>query len=499
MSESRKHKIYIVAKVLHFIICVVLFYVFWLLFRYNRFSSRGDIASRYNYYVWIGYGIALYLFNRTYNAYLLGFSRIRSLALAQFIAQLFSIAIVYVAVSISWASLRNPFWFGPLLLSQAAVDCFWAYFASKIYYHLNPPKKTLLIYRNDIDKRRFGSIVGKPVGRIYKIVEEMQYEGNSFTAVKDHLAGYEAIFVAGVNSRCRNGISKYCVENNIPGFFLPHIGDVLMRGATHVQTFSSPVLYFSKKRIEPEYIVTKRIMDFLFSLIGIILFSPIMIVTALAIRSYDGGPAIYKQIRLTKDGREFKIYKFRSMRMDAEKDGVARLSSGDNDSRVTPVGRFVRKCRLDEMPQLFNILKGDMSIVGPRPERPEIAKQYYDRFPSFKLRLQVKAGLTGYAQVYGKYSSDPYEKLEFDLLYINDISLATDLRLIFATFSILGKAESTEGIQEGATTASRFETPADESDDNSDIRSSQDPAGDQPQIRKVSKKAKGDKKKNGKK
>ena len=151
--------------------------------------------------------------------------------------------------------------------------------------------------------------------------------------------------------------------------------------------------------------------------------------------------------------REFKILKFRSMRVDAEKDGIARLSTGDMDDRVTPIGRFVRKCRLDELPQLFNILKGDMSFVGPRPERPEIHNEYCKQMPDFQLRLQVKAGLTGYAQVYGRYNTDPYEKLEFDLLYINNMSILTDIQLMFATFAILFISSSTEGVQEGQATA----------------------------------------------
>ena len=149
----------------------------------------------------------------------------------------------------------------------------------------------------------------------------------------------------------------------------------------------------------------------------------------------------------------FRIVKFRSMRTDAEKDGIARLSTGEKDDRITPVGRFIRKCRIDELPQLWNILTGDMSFVGPRPERPEIAEKYYEQMPDFKLRLQVKAGLTGYAQIYGKYNTEPYEKLEFDLMYINQMSLLTDLELMFATAGILFKKESTEGIQQGSQTA----------------------------------------------
>ena len=181
------------------------------------------------------------------------------------------------------------------------------------------------------------------------------------------------------------------------------------------------------------------------SLLGLIILSPVLLITALCVKR-DGGPAFYKQTRLTRDGKEFQILKFRSMRVDAEKDGIARLSTGENDSRVTPVGKIVRRYRLDEIPQLINIFKGDMSVVGPRPERPEIAEQYCQNMPEFKLRLQVKAGLTGYAQVYGKYNTSPYEKLEFDLLYINNMNIMIDVQLCFATLMTIFKKESTEGV-----------------------------------------------------
>ena len=152
------------------------------------------------------------------------------------------------------------------------------------------------------------------------------------------------------------------------------------------------------------------------------------------------------------------IHKFRSMRVDAEKDGVARLSSGDNDDRITPVGRIIRKFRIDELPQLLDILSGNLSVVGPRPERPEIAEEYMKEIPEFQLRLQAKAGLTGYAQVYGKYNTTPYDKLQMDLMYIAHPSFAEDIRICFATFKILFSPESTEGVSEGQTTAIDNET-----------------------------------------
>jgi lipopolysaccharide/colanic/teichoic acid biosynthesis glycosyltransferase len=161
---------------------------------------------------------------------------------------------------------------------------------------------------------------------------------------------------------------------------------------------------------------------------------------------------LYKQVRCTTGGREFKIMKFRSMRVDAEKDGVARLAA-KNDSRITPVGKFIRAVRIDELPQLFNILAGDMSFIGPRPERPEIIRQYVEDMPEFVFRMKVKAGLAGYAQVYGKYNTTPYDKLKLDLTYIENYSVWMDIKLMLLTLKILIKAESTEGVESTQTTA----------------------------------------------
>ena len=216
--------------------------------------------------------------------------------------------------------------------------------------------------------------------------------------------------------------------------------------------FSIPIFQVHRAAPNPEYLFIKRCFDILIAGLATVILSPFMLITALAIRLYDGGPAIYRQIRLTQNGREFEIYKFRSMRVDAEKDGVARLST-ENDERITPIGRVIRAIRFDELPQLFNILKGDMSLVGPRPERPEIARQYEQSIPTFPLRLQVKAGLTGFAQVYGKYNSDPYDKLQYDLMYIDSMGVVEDLKLLMATVKILFIKESTEGVEAGRETA----------------------------------------------
>ena len=172
-----------------------------------------------------------------------------------------------------------------------------------------------------------------------------------------------------------------------------------------------------------------------------------MLLTALAIKLEDHGPALFKQERVTLGGKKFYIYKFRSMIVDAEKNG-AQFST-KNDSRITKVGKFIRATRLDELPQLLNILKGDMSIVGPRPERQTYIDEFCQETPEFIYRLKVKAGLTGYAQIYGKYNTTPLDKLKLDLMYIESYSVLLDIRLIFLTLKIMFTKESTEGVEEG--------------------------------------------------
>ncbi len=164
--------------------------------------------------------------------------------------------------------------------------------------------------------------------------------------------------------------------------------------------------------------------------------SPIFLIIAAAIKIDDRGKIFYKQKRLTMNAKEFYVYKFRSMIPDAEKDGIPRLAS-NSDSRITRVGKFLRKCRLDEIPQLINILRGDMSVVGPRPERPELTEKYEKEMPEFRFRLKVKAGLTGYAQVTGVYDTTPYDKLKMDLMYIERYSMVMDLRLILMTLKTI--------------------------------------------------------------
>ena len=447
MSEQYKKQLCISGiKLLHYAAAIALFFLFWMLFRYGALLGVEDVGFRYNFYVAAGYAACLLFFSRTYNAYLLGYTRIRMLVFLQFLAQFFSALIVYGVVSLAWNVWKAPLWFLPMLALDALLDIAWSLWSNGWYFKLFPTKKTILIYRSEQDRIRLGNLRGKPAERLYKITKELQYDG-SFHELKPLLTGYDAVFVAGVNSRCRNGILKYCKEQGIPGFFLPHVGDVIMQEAVHVQAFDAPVLYVARSELKPEYRIVKRLFDIVASLAGIVILSPVMLGIALAVRLCDGGPALYKQVRLTRNGKRFQILKFRSMRVDAEKDGPC-LSAGKDDDRVTPVGRIIRMCRLDELPQLFNILAGDMSFVGPRPERPEIAEEYCRTIPDFRLRLQVKAGLTGYAQVYGKYNTDPYEKLQFDLLYINHMSALTDIKLLFATMAILLLEEKTEGLKE---------------------------------------------------
>ena len=249
---------------------------------------------------------------------------------------------------------------------------------------------------------------------------------------------YESVYLVDIPAQKRNDWLKYCYEKDKVVYTTAKLSDVLIRTSGLAQDHDQPVLYCTKFGIGGGTEFLKRAFDLVCSCLALLVLWPVMLITAIAIKHEDGGPAIYTQTRCTKDLKEFKIYKFRSMIMESEAETGACLAKTDDD-RITKVGRFIRKWKIDELPQLFNIIKGDMSIVGPRPERPELIEENCKLVPEFVLRTKVKAGLTGYAQVRGEYETDKLDKLKWDLIYIENYSLLLDLKVIVMTAIMLWK------------------------------------------------------------
>ena len=416
---------------------------------YSR--QTGHLLQEENRYLLV---IALYaflyiVFGRLYEAFAISVYRGTEIVYGQFLSEIMSNGIIYVVIWLLAKSTPNvmPLFF--VQICQLVESIIWTAVFQKLYFHVFKPVKMAIIYDQNQERQELISEHGL----------EKKYDVCFSISVAECLADLsvlnkvDTVFLSGIHSHERNIILKYCVLNGKEVLVMPRIGDVIMSGAYPMHVFHRPILKSGRFRGKPEYIITKRILDIVISSVALIVLSPFMLVTAIAIKATDKGPVFYKHVRLTKNGKKFEILKFRSMRVDAEKDGVARLSTGENDDRITSVGRIIRKFRIDELPQLINILKGDLSICGPRPERPEIAEEYCKEIPEFALRLQVKAGLTGYAQVYGKYNSTPYDKLEMDLMYIAHPSIFEDFKIMLATIKILFVAESTEGVEEGSQTA----------------------------------------------
>lgn len=393
-----------------------------------------------NYLVIALYIIQYYLIAHLYGGFAIHISSISEVVYNQVLAAVITNFLMYIVMWLLIYHLPNVPYLLLVLGVQIVIIILWSYLAHKWYFHRYQTLPTVVIYderkgleklvENSDLKAHFHVIRTMDVHDLLALNhhESGNKNRNPFNDVRiEHaVKGADAVFLSGLHSHERNQIIKYCVANDIVTYSIPRVGDTLMAGAARIHLFHLPMLELAKYHPSPEYLFFKRFFDILLSGIALIILSPLMIVLALIIRS-DGGTAFYRQKRLTKDGRVFDVLKFRSMRMDAEKDGVARLSTGEKDPRITKVGHFIRACRMDELPQLINILKGDMSIVGPRPERPEIAEQYKQELPEFDLRLQCKCGLTGYAQVYGKYNTTPYDKLLMDLMYISHPSLTEDV------------------------------------------------------------------------
>lgn len=388
------------------------------------------------------YAIFLLFFSQMYGGFKIGFYKTWNVIYSQILALFFTNVITYLQIALIDKKFHSISIMGSVFLIECVVVVIWAWISQKIYGKLFPQRRLLLVY----GERPMFHLMQKISTREdkFQICNVVHYD-QGVDAIQELVHKYDGVIVGDIPAHERNQLLKYCYGKGIRTYTVPKISDIINRSSDELNLFDTPLLLSRNEDLQVEELFLKRLTDILFSLIGLIVTAPFFLVIAVMIKATDHGPVFYKQTRLTKNRKEFEIYKFRTMIQDAEKDGKARLAS-QNDDRILPVGKFLRATRLDELPQLINILKGEMSLVGPRPERPELAEKIEEDLPEFAYRLKVKAGLTGYAQIYGKYNTTSYDKLKLDLTYIRNYSYFLDWKLILMTPKIMLLKESTEGV-----------------------------------------------------
>lgn len=388
------------------------------------------------------YAMFFLFFSQMYGGFKIGFYKTWNVIYSQILALLFTNVITYLQIALIDKKFHSISIIGGIFLAECVVAVIWALLSQKLYGKLFPQRRLLLVY----GERPMFHLMQKISTREdkFQICNVIHYE-QGLDAIQALVHNYDGIIVGDIPAHERNQLMKYCYGEGIRTYTVPKISDIITRSSDELNLFDTPLLLSRNEDLQAEELLLKRLTDIVFSLLGLTISAPFFLVIAVLIKATDHGPVLYKQTRLTKNRKEFEIYKFRTMVQDAEKDGKARLAA-QNDDRILPVGRFLRATRLDELPQLINILKGEMSLVGPRPERPELAAEIEAELPEFAYRLKVKAGLTGYAQIYGKYNTTSYDKLKLDLTYIRNYSYFLDWKLILMTPKIMLLKESTEGV-----------------------------------------------------
>lgn len=428
---------------------------------FHDYYTKEIIGRMYGYWghwaLLVLYAVLVVLVSKLFSAFKVGYMRILDVILSQIFSVLIVNLFEYLQLALigRWRFLTH---IEPILrvtaINLIAVTL-WVFFMRFVYAKLYPPHEVLLVY----DKFGPKDLMKKLAERKDKyIVSGTMALSSGVERIKEEIPKYQAVMLGDLPAHERNQLLKFCFEKNIRCYCQPKISDIMIMASEKIHMFDTPLLLFRNSGLTVEKQMIKRGFDVVCSALMLLVLSPLMLLIALLVKAYDGGPVFYRQDRLTKDGKIFQVYKFRSMRVDSEKEGARLAMKGD--SRVTPVGKVLRNIHFDELPQLLNIIKGDMSLVGPRPERPEIAAAYTKEIPEFAYRLKVKAGLTGYAQVYGKYNTTPYDKLKLDLTYIENYSFLLDLQLIATTVKILFQKENTEGVEQWQTTAIRKEEKA---------------------------------------
>ena len=419
-------------------------YAYVWIYYFNERMLQAPFFRRGNWMMIFLYGVLLVFFMQMYGGYKVGYLKKGNLIYSQILSVVFLNTFTYFQIAVLDKRFYAPTPLVLMTLADAAAIIVWTLIFERLYIWMYPPRRMLMVYGDRSDYHLMEKMNAREDK--YEITDMMSYR-QGFQTFVDKVKGFDGVIVGDMPSHDRNLILKYCFEEEIRTYAVPKISDILLRSSDDLTLFDSPLLLSRNRGLTIEQEMIKRAVDVVLSLLAAVITLPFFAVIGAAIKLTDGGPVFYRQIRLTKGGKEFEIYKFRTMIQNAEAESGARLAS-EKDPRILPVGRFLRATRLDELPQIYNILKGDMSIVGPRPERPELAAEIEKEIPEFTYRLKVKAGLTGYAQVYGKYNTTSYDKLKLDLMYIRKYSLLLDVKLIIMTPKIMLLKESTEGVKE---------------------------------------------------
>lgn len=435
--EDTKGFLRVAETLLEVLILTVIYYIAW---------QKGYDIAYYQYkgkYVLMGiYAVLLYAFFQNSECTMFGQLHRADLIIGQIISLLIVNVVTYAQLCLIGNAILAP---GPILVLTGieilvAIICIWAF--TSLYHKLYAPHDMLLIYGH---KRGVGLKIKMDSRKDKYNIRKLICVDEGYDAIINEIPKHDAVILNDVPAQMRNDILKFCYRYRVRTYVAPKLTDIMIRGAKNITLFDTPLLLVKGTGLTPAQRVAKRAMDILLSFIALIIAAIPMAVVAVAIKLEDGGPVFFKQKRMTRGGREFEILKFRSMIVDAEKYAGAVLATED-DPRITRVGKIIRATRLDEIPQILNILKGDMSIVGPRPERKVLADEICKEIPEFAYRLKVRGGLTGYAQIYGKYNTSAYDKLRLDLMYIENYSLMQDIKLIILTLRIIFSKDSTEGI-----------------------------------------------------
>jgi len=412
-------------------------------FSYVRFYKNATFWNRGNYLFFFIYAFLLILFMAVYSSYRVRQFRTRELVFSFALASFLTNLVMYFVMCLIARGMLRPWGVILTTLVQWAVETGIYVLSRMLLPLMEPPVRVLYVRDQTLDDRfrdKFDSRRSQ-----YRIGGEVSCD-LLWDDLKTAMGPFGAVLIGDMPASLRQDIIIYCYRTGREALLLPDMPDILLCSAMPMVAGDTLIYDLNTQGEDLAYRTVKRAFDIFASVLGLTVLSPLMLVTALAVKLQDGGPVFYRQVRLTRGGRRFMLTKFRSMVVNAES-GTGAVLAGKQDARITRVGRFIRATRIDELPQLWNILKGDMTLVGPRPERPEFYEKICAEYPEFEYRLKVKAGLTGYAQLYGKYNTTFADKARLDVYYIQHASLLLDLKLIFYTLKIIFIKESTEGVE----------------------------------------------------